>query len=321
MRRRRQRLSNGNHSDLVHIQSIRELGEGSGEPCRFDCAGRRLNGKSWSSITIRTTIPRRSLEDFCHRYPGRFRYLFEPRQGKSNALNSGIRAARGEILVFTDDDVTVEPTWLESLTAPLHDTQWAGSGGRVLPEPGFSPPPWLAIDGPLNQLGALCAYFEPADLSGQLDRPPIGANMAFRREMFLSYGDFRTDLGPRPDSELRHEDTEFGRRLMAGGERLCYVPSAIVYHEIHQSRVQKKFFLSWWFGMGRGFIRETGRIPSTAKILRTAARIALRTLKCIFGVSPQRRFYSKCWLWYEAGTMVEIYRQARRCDAGSARHE
>ena len=55
------------------------------------------------------------VEDFCRQYPGRFRYLFEPQQGKSYALNAGIREARGDILAFVDDDVTVEPMWLQNL--------------------------------------------------------------------------------------------------------------------------------------------------------------------------------------------------------------
>ena len=64
---------------------------------------------------------------------GRFRYIFEPRPGKSHALNTGILAAHGNVLAFVDDDVTVEPTWLQSLTAPLDDEHLAGSGGRILP--------------------------------------------------------------------------------------------------------------------------------------------------------------------------------------------
>src|SRR5271165_2674235 len=48
------------------------------------------------------------VEDFSRRYPGRFRYLFEPRQGKSYALNAAILAARGDVLAFTDDDVAVD---------------------------------------------------------------------------------------------------------------------------------------------------------------------------------------------------------------------
>ena len=55
---------------------------------------------------------REVVEEFADRYPGRFRYLFEPQPGKSYALNSGIREARGTVLAFIDDDVTVEPSWL-----------------------------------------------------------------------------------------------------------------------------------------------------------------------------------------------------------------
>src|SRR5579862_5854161 len=58
---------------------------------------------------------RETVEDFCRAYPNRFRYLFEPCQGKSYALNAGISNSMGNILVFTDDDVTFEPTWLWNL--------------------------------------------------------------------------------------------------------------------------------------------------------------------------------------------------------------
>lgn len=85
------------------------------------------------------------VEGFCHRHPGRFRYLYEPHQGKSHALNAGIQDARGKVLAFTDDDVTVERTWLRDLTAALHDDQWVGAGGRTLPDRMFSPPGWLPL--------------------------------------------------------------------------------------------------------------------------------------------------------------------------------
>ena len=57
---------------------------------------------------------RQVVEDFGRRCPGHFRYLFEPRQGKSHALNTGIKEARGDIIAFIDDDVTVEPMWRRS---------------------------------------------------------------------------------------------------------------------------------------------------------------------------------------------------------------
>ena len=251
------------------------------------------------------------VRDFRRRYPGRFRYLFERQQGKSYALNAGIREACGDILAFVDDDVTVESMWLQNLTSALHDSQWAGSGGRILPVRGFVPPRWLAIDGPCSLVGALCAYFDPGDVPGELKDPPFGANMAFRKEMFDTYGHFRTDLGPFPNGKIGFEDTEFGRRLMAGGERLRYVPSAVVYHEVPENRVRKEFLLAWWFDFGRGSIRETGKRPGTREILKILGRALLTTPRWLLTVDSQGRFYRKCRIWYAAGKILEVYQQAR----------
>ena len=45
---------------------------------------------------------REVAEEYCRRSPGHFRYLFEPRQGKSHALNTGIREARGDVIAFIE---------------------------------------------------------------------------------------------------------------------------------------------------------------------------------------------------------------------------
>src|SRR3954463_5558724 len=47
-------------------------------------------------------------------YPVRLRYLFEPRQGNSFALNTGIASINATIIVFTDDDVLVSEEWLQA---------------------------------------------------------------------------------------------------------------------------------------------------------------------------------------------------------------
>ena len=70
------------------------------------------------------------VEEFCHRHPGHFRYVFESQLGKSDALNSGIREAKEDILAFMDDDVAVESTWLQNLTTNLHNDTWAGRRGE-----------------------------------------------------------------------------------------------------------------------------------------------------------------------------------------------
>ena len=251
----------------------------------------------------------RVVESFCQKHPGRIRYLFEPCQGKSYALNSGITRSNGDILAFVDDDVSVEPMWLNNLTSVLHDDKWAGSGGRILPVRGYLPPPWLALDGPYNLLGALCAYFNPGDSPGELRSPPIGANMAYRKEMFDRYGLFRTDLGPRPGSEIRHEDTEYGCRLIDGGEHICYVPSAVVYHEIHEKRVQKDFFLAWWFDFGRGSVRGKKNNLTCVQGMIIIVLALQAVLRWSLTRDPQRRFYCKCRLWCAVGKLIEGRRQ------------
>lgn len=256
------------------------------------------------------------VRDFCDGYPDRFRYLFEPQRGKSHALNRGIREARGEVLAFVDDDVTMDAHWLGNLTAALRDPVWAGAGGRILPAQSISPPRWLALDGPYSMASMLFAGFDLGDNPRQLDRPPYGTNMAFKKEMFDKYGGFRTDLGPGPGSEIRGEDTEFGGRLIGAGERLRYEPSAVVYHELSENRLTKDFLLAWWFDDGRASIRKAGRrqdiwgIPRYCfSIPKAMVGISLLGLKWMLALNPQRRFFLRCRAWYLTGQLVEIYRR------------
>jgi GT2 family glycosyltransferase len=235
----------------------------------------------------------------------------------SYARNVGIANSRGEVLAFTDDDVKVEPIWLQNLTAKLlHDGEWAGAGGRTLAAEKFTPPPWLPSDVE-NWAGIVFAYFDLGNDAGELHRAPYGANMSFRRDVFRKYGGFRTDLGRNPGDKIGNEDTEFGRRLMAAGERLRYEPLAIVYHPVPHGRITQEYFFSWWFDYGRAMIRERGDRPDVRGIprdylslLRFAARMPALALRWMFAIKVQQRFRYKCWVWHAAGQMVELYRRS-----------
>ena len=252
---------------------------------------------------------RRVVEDFRQRYPGRIRYFFEPQQGLSYARNTGIREAKGEILVFIDDDETAEAGWLENLTANLQSGEWAGVGGRVLPPPSFSPPPWL----PRKSLfaSAPLATFDLGLEARQLNEPPFGANMAFRREVFDSYGGFRTDLGRMGKSMISNEDTEFGRRLLAAGLRLRYEPSALIYHRVEEIRLRPEYFLKWWFNKGRSDIREVGNRPGVFRFLGIPFRLlrafAWEVTHWMIALEPSERFGCKTEVWACAGQIVESY--------------
>ena len=256
---------------------------------------------------------REVVEGFCRRFSDRFSYVFEPRQGKSYALNTGVELAIGDVIAFTDDDVEIDAHWLQKLTAPLICREWAGVGGRILPAKEFTPPHWL--DPNENHALAPLALFDQGGVAGELREAPFGANMAFRREMFQKHGQFRTDLGPQPGSEIRNEDTEFGLRLLSAGERFWYEPSAVVFHEMPAVRISQHYFLAWWFDKARADVRQNGvhqeagwRIAGIPVYLfRRQLRWALQWM---FSVRASRRFSCKIKLWSVCGAIAECYRKS-----------
>jgi glucosyl-dolichyl phosphate glucuronosyltransferase len=258
--------------------------------------------------------------EFCRRHPGCFRYVFEAKSGKSNALNRGISEASGEILAFTDDDVIVDPNWIANLTVPLMDKSWAGSSGRTLPESPFQIPRWILPNRP-HALAPL-AIFDPRLDAGPLTVAPYGVNMAFLRSVVNRHGGFRTDLGPGLGAGAPHksEDSEFGQRLLAGGERLRYEPSAVVYHSVPPFRLRRAYFLAWWYDKGRADCRADGCSLNTRWIiagvpLRLLAKLARWTLAWLITMRTALRFERKINVWLVCGHITEYYIQAHRFDA------
>jgi glycosyltransferase involved in cell wall biosynthesis len=275
------------------------------------------NSTEWEILVVdnnSTDGTRAVVERFYQKHPSRFRYLYEPKPGKSNALNAGIRDARGDVLAFLDDDVVVEVNWLKNLTAPLRGSEWAGVGGRIIPGQDFKPPRWI----PLHERYALAplAMFDLGLQPSELLEAPFGTNMAFRKAVFGKLGGFRTDLGPRPGSAIRSEDTEFGFRVLADGQRLWYEPSAVVYHSLPADRLEKQYFLSWWHDKARADIRTHG-IPTDTKWyaagipLYLFRRFVVWAIRWLGTLNPARRFSCKLKVWGVTAQIKECYRLTR----------
>jgi glycosyltransferase involved in cell wall biosynthesis len=256
------------------------------------------------------------VEEYASRCPARFRYLFESKQGLSNARNAGIAAARGVAIAFTDDDVTVDPYWLCNLTGPILEGQCSGVGGRIVLGD-FEPPSWLAISGPMS-LGGPLAQFDLGDEPGRLEKPPFGACMAFHKTVFEECGGFRTDLGRSGQNLNGNEDTEFGSRLLAKRLSLLYVPSAVVYHPVPEERLSREYFLAYHFDYGRALIREKGIRGPVGIVPRSVVSFSNRILsilprkvwRWIRETDPRKRFFNKCNAWTTAGEIAEICRRS-----------
>jgi GT2 family glycosyltransferase len=147
------------------------------------------------------------------------RFLAEARRGKAVAVNTGTAAARGSIVAFLDDDVTVDERWLASLLDEFRRDPTLGLlGGRV-----------LNAD-PSKRGVAVSRRDEAFDLAAtdRLEGLAAGCNLAVRRHVVDAVHGRDTRLGP--GSGLAYEDVDFIRRVLRAGFRGRFSPQPVVFH-------------------------------------------------------------------------------------------
>lgn len=182
---------------------------------------------------------------------GRVRYAFEPRQGLSHGRNAGIALARSPIIAFTDDDVRVAADWILQMKRAFDEHPDAGYvGGRVLPDWLAPPPSWLTTAhwAPL----ALQDYGADLQVSGR-ERAVclVGANLAFRKQVFARVGLFTASLGRVKDGIGSTEDHDLQLRAWRAGFFGIYVPSIVVLADVTADRLEKQYHRRWHRGHGR----------------------------------------------------------------------
>ncbi len=269
------------------------------------------SGFAWELLVVdnnSTDHTREVVQKFAEASSFRVRYIFEKRQGRSSALNAGITAAQGEIVAFTDDDVLLHCDWLSNLKRTFDDFDCAGFAGRVVPLWNQSKPDWLEIEGQLAVVN-----FDLGEESKEIKIPPLGANSAFRRGVFDKYGPFRLDLGVGGGKHtITCEDTEFGERLIRGGEKIVYGPGAIIYHPVDPKRTTKRYFVSWYYYNGVSMTRTAG-LPKDGVFWFGVPRwlyreLLLNVAKWVFTMRGTDRFQHKLRMVRTIGTIVESYR-------------
>ena len=169
------------------------------------------------------------------------RMVREERQGLSHARNRGIAESRGDIIAIIDDDERICPDFIRAYIEAFDaHPEAASGGGRTVAEYPSGRPEWMSrwTEQPIAN---------PLDLGGEIrefgrGRIPCGGNMAVRRSATERYGVFDTSLGRSGASLVGGEESDLFARLARGGEQCIYVPRAVMYHVIPESKLTDEYF-------------------------------------------------------------------------------
>jgi GT2 family glycosyltransferase len=199
------------------------------------------------------------------------RYEFEPAQGLSFARNRGLKAAKGSIIAFTDDDCVVDPGWISALWGEFAaDPDVSVAGGRV--------DLYARDDQPVSirRFAERVRYADAAQIYGLI----MGCNMAIRRGVAERIGGFDPAFGG--SKGVVADDIEFVYRALKQGLGILYTPKALVLHH-HGRRTADDLR-----AVNRSYVRGRGALfcKYVLRADRTMLRHAWWDIRAALGAGP-----------------------------------
>ncbi len=196
----------------------------------------------------------------------------EPEQGHSAARNRAVAEARGDWLLWTDDDVIPDPDWLVQYRAAISEfPDCSFFGGPITvkfdpPAPQWIHEQWDKLRGCYaeRQLGNESVGFTP-------HRLPYGANWCVRTELQKSLT-YCPSTGRRGSEVTGHDELAVMRQMLERGLRGRWVPRASVQHVIDARRQTSNYVARYFEGQGRRLVIEGRAWTDDIRQLRRTAR-------------------------------------------------
>lgn len=171
-----------------------------------------------------------------------FRYVVEPEQGLSAARNKGIKEAKGDLIVYIDDDALIDTWYLRTIVEYMSDhPEISAVGGPIIPSyEDTEEPKWMTR----YTKELLCGYLYFGDEIRPFpgERYPGGGNAAYRAEVFEKVGLFNTALGRKGNGLMGSEEKDIFDKMKAQGMRFMYLPKMILHHLIPQKKLERDYF-------------------------------------------------------------------------------
>jgi glycosyltransferase involved in cell wall biosynthesis len=181
-------------------------------------------------------------------------WIVEAEPGKNAALNRGLSAVEGDLVVLTDDDAFPRTDLLVRLRAAADaHAGFSIFGGAVVARWEVPPPEWLLRWVPP---GPAFTLTPPALGEGPTGPHNVfGPNMAVRATVFEAGHRFDPSIGPRGGHYAMGSETEFVRRLIRQGHSAWHVPDAVVEHFVREAQMTRAWVRARAVRFGRGQFR------------------------------------------------------------------
>ncbi len=189
----------------------------------------------------------------------------------TQARNVGVKAATGDIVAFTDDDVVVDKDWAAYLVDTYKNTGAYAVGGKIFPI-------WLS--GKPERLPEELYWLVGVTHKGFAEekitevRDAFGPNMSFKKQVFEMVGYFNENLGfaRQRNSYIQGEEPEFGLRIRQKlGKGVIYNPKAIVHHKVPASKLKLGVLVkrSFYQGYSKALVKKIISSPDSLITERT----------------------------------------------------
>jgi glycosyltransferase involved in cell wall biosynthesis len=247
----------------------------------------------------------------------------EPAPGLSNARNCGVRRARGQYIVWTDDDVVVHRNWLTAYVRAFRQfPEAAFFGGRIIPAVAGGGPRWFRDnqDELRDLLAARDLGEEPLELGEDRERLPYGANYAVKTSIQRRFP-YDPELGVSQNRRRVGEELAVMEAMVRSGYRGRWVAEAVVEHQIGLSRQNLKYVWQYNAGQGETFAFTQATAPG-ADLVRAGAHALNGVFALLKFVFASMFYPSWRWLRYFQSSAFHVsaaYGFLSNCSRPSAR--
>jgi glycosyltransferase involved in cell wall biosynthesis len=224
----------------------------------------------------------------------RFRYVRELRPGLSRARNRGLAEARGAYVAYTDDDVAVDPDWVQGLVKGFQRRSDVGCVTGLVCTAGITGAAERYFDARTASWSSRCETQE-FDIEGTGSPNPLypyspgifgtGANFAFDRVLLEDLGAFDAALGAGTLTR-GGEDLDIFVRILRSGHAIVYEPAALVWHH---HRADRAALLQQLFGYGTGLAAFMTKCLADPETRGEVVRRVPLGLRRISGIRAQTR--------------------------------